>query len=72
MNAPSYSEAAERSPSEDAGSETEIGSVVKHEYGERAAKIGGDSERIISSVALFTSKSIKELEGLTFELQGLQ
>jgi hypothetical protein len=72
MNAPSYSEAAERSPSEDAASETEIGSVVKHEYGERAAKIGGDSERIISSVALFTSKSIKELEGLTFELQGLQ
>ena len=72
MNAPSYSEAAERSPSEDAASETEISSVVKHEYGERAAKIGGDSERIISSVALFTSKSIKELEGLTFELQGLQ
>jgi hypothetical protein len=72
MNAPSYSEAAERSPSEDAASETEIGSVVKHEYGERAAKIGGDSERIISSVALFTSKSIKELEGLTFEFQGLQ
>jgi hypothetical protein len=27
---------------------------------------------IISSVALFTSKSIKELEGLTFELHGLQ
>ena len=71
MNAPSYSEAAEGSPSDDAASETEIGSVVKHEYGERA-KIGGDSERIISSVALFTSKSIKELEGLTFELQGLQ
>ncbi|HWW36782.1 MAG TPA: hypothetical protein VNZ23_16290 [Xanthobacteraceae bacterium] len=72
MNAPSYSEAAERSPSEDAASETEVSSVVKHEYGERAAKIGCDSERIISSVALFTSKSIKELEGLTFELQGLQ
>ena len=62
MNAPSYSEAAERSPSEDAASETEISSVAKHEYGERATKIGGDSERIISSVALFTSKSIKELE----------
>jgi hypothetical protein len=40
--------------------------------GERAAKIGCDSERTISSVPLFTSKSIKELEGLTFELQGLQ
>jgi hypothetical protein len=72
MNAPSYSEAAERSPSEDAALETEISSVAKHEYGERAAKIGSDSERITSSVALFTSKSIKELEGLTFELQGLQ
>jgi hypothetical protein len=72
MNAPSYAEAAERSPSEEAALETEIGTVAKHEYGERAAKIGSDSERIISSVALFTSKSIKELEGLTFELQGLQ
>ena len=72
MNAPSYSQAAERSPSEDAASETEVSSVVKHEYGERAAKIGCDSERIVSSVALFTSKSIKELEGLTVELQGLQ
>ena len=72
MNAPSYSEAAERSPSEDAALETEITSVAKHEYGERAAKVGGDSERITASVALFTSKSIKELEGLTFELQGLQ
>jgi len=71
MNAPSYSEAAERSPSEDAAVETEISIVTKHEYGERA-KIGSDSERITSSVALFTSKSIKELEGLTFELQGLQ
>jgi hypothetical protein len=72
MNAPTYSEAAERSPSEDAALETEISSVAKHEYGERAARIGSDSERITSSVALFTSKSIKELEGLTFELQGLQ
>ena len=72
MNAPSYSEAAERSPSEDAALETEITSVAKHEYGERAAKVGGDSERITASVALFTSKSIKELEGLIFELQGLQ
>jgi len=70
MNAP-YSEAAERSPSEksipeEPALETEVGSVA------RAAKIGCDSERIISSVALFTSKSIKELEGLTFELHELQ
>ena len=72
MNGPSYSEAVDRSPSEDTALETEISSVAKQEYGERVAKIGGDSERIISSVALFTTKSIKELEGLTFELQGLQ
>jgi hypothetical protein len=72
MHAPSYSEAAERSPSEDPDLQTEIGSLAKHEYGERTAKIGSDSERIVSSVALFTSKSIKELEGLTLELQGLQ
>ncbi len=70
MNAP-YSEAAERSPSEksipeEPALETEVGNVA------RAAKIGCDSERIISSVALFTSKSIKELEGLTFELHELQ
>jgi len=72
MNDPTYSEVAERSPSEDTALETEIAVATKLEYGERAAKIGGDSERIISSVALFTSKSIKELEGLTLELQGLQ
>jgi hypothetical protein len=34
--------------------------------------LGRESDRIISSIALFTSKSIKELEGLTFELHGLQ
>jgi hypothetical protein len=72
MNAPSYSEAAEKSPSEDAALEAEISSVAKHEHRDRTAKIGSDSERIISSVSLFTSKSIKELEGLTFELQALQ
>jgi hypothetical protein len=42
-----------------------IGSVAEN-------KIGYDGERIKTSVALFTSKSIKELEGLTLELQGLQ
>jgi hypothetical protein len=45
--------------------EPEIGSVAEN-------KIGYDGERIKTSVALFTSKSIKELEGLTLELQGLQ
>jgi len=72
MNGPSYSESADRSLSEDAASETEISGVAKHEYGERPTRIGCDSERIISSVALFTTNSIKELEGLTFELRGLQ
>jgi len=63
-DAPSYSEAADRLHSE------------KSIPGERAEpaenKIGYDGERIKTSVALFTSKSIKELEGLTFELNALQ
>ncbi len=45
--------------------EPEISSTV-------ANKIGNDGERVRASVALFTSKSIKELEGLTLELNGLQ
>lgn len=72
MNGPLYSEAADRSLSEDALLETEISSLAKPEYCERATKIGCDSERITSSVALFATNSIKELEGLTFELRGLQ
>jgi len=63
-DAPSYSEAADRLHSE------------KSVPGERAEpvenKIGYEGERIKKSVALFTSKSIKELEGLTFELNALQ
>jgi hypothetical protein len=63
-DAPSYSEAADGLHSE------------KFIPGERAEpaenKIGYDGERIKTSVALFTSKSIKELEGLTFELNALQ
>ena len=55
-DAPSYSEAADRLHSEKSAPE------------EPAA----ESKRLQSSVALFTSKSIKELEGLTFELHGLQ
>ena len=34
--------------------------------------LGREGDRITSSVALFTSKSVKELEGLTFELHELQ
>jgi len=45
--------------------ESEIGSVAEKE-------VKYEGERIKTSVALLTSKSIKELEGLTFELKGLQ
>jgi hypothetical protein len=74
---PSYSEAADRlhsekSVPEEPAVESKIDKLAEKEYGPGAAKIGYDGERIISSVALFTSKSIKELEGLTFELHGLQ
>ena len=51
--------------SEERALELEISNVAEN-------KIGNDGERIKASVALFTSKSIKELEGLTFELNGLQ
>jgi hypothetical protein len=56
-DAPSNSEAADRLHSEKFAPEE---------------LLGRESERIISSIALFTSKSVKELEGLTFELHGLQ
>ncbi len=69
-NAPLYSEVTDRLHSEKPVSEERalepgIGGVAEN-------KIGNDGERIRASVALFTSKSIKELEGLTFELNGLQ
>jgi hypothetical protein len=52
--------------------ESEIGQLVEQEYAARPPGIEFDGERIKSSVAVFTSKSIKELEGLTFELHALQ
>ncbi len=69
-NASSYSEVPDRLHSEkpmpeERALEPEISSTV-------ANKIGNDGERVRASVALFTSKSIKELEGLTLELNGLQ
>jgi hypothetical protein len=69
-NASSYSEITDRLHSEkpmpeERALELEISNVAEN-------KIGNDGERIRESVALFTSKSIKELEGLTFELNGLQ
>jgi hypothetical protein len=76
-DAPSYSEIAERLHSEKAApeepaAESKIDGVAEKEHGQGARKIGYDGERIKSSVALFTSKSIKELEGLTSELHQLQ
>ena len=47
----------------------EINNLVEQENAGRT-KVDGD--RIMSSIGLLTSKSIKELEGLTFELHGLQ
>ena len=62
-------EAADRShsakPMPEERAESEIGSVAEKE-------VKYEGERIKTSVALLTSKSIKELEGLTFELHGLQ
>jgi hypothetical protein len=77
MNAQTFSEAAEnslpgKSQPEDSAVESEISNLVEQEYAARPPTIEYDGERIKSSVALFTSKSIKELEGLTFELHGLQ
>jgi hypothetical protein len=57
----SYSE----KPVPEERAESEIGSVAEKE-------VKYEGERIKTSVALLTSKSIKELEGLTFELKGLQ
>ena len=46
-------------------------SLVEQENAGRM-KVNYDGDRIMSSIGLLTSKSIKELEGLTFELHGLQ
>ena len=49
----------------------EINNLVEQENAGRT-KVDYDGDRIMSSIGLLTSKSIKELEGLTFELHGLQ
>ena len=49
----------------------EISNLVEQENAGRT-KVDYDGDRIMSSIGLLTSKSIKELEGLTFELHGLQ
>ena len=77
MNAPTFPDTVENSLPEktlpgEAGVESEISNLVEQERGTHSPKTESDGERIQSSIALFTAKSIKELEGLTFELHGLQ
>ena len=72
MSAETSPEAAEKPLAAESTVESEISNFVEKEYAARPTNIDYDGERIKSSVALFTAKSIKELEGLTFELQGLQ
>jgi hypothetical protein len=66
---PQMNDATDRSHSEkpipEERAESEIGRVAEKE-------VEYEGERFKTSVALLTSKSIKELEGLTFELKGLQ
>lgn len=72
MNALASPEAIETVASVEPAVESVIKSFVEQEYAARPAKVEFDGERIKSSVALFSAKSIKELEGLAFELQALQ
>jgi hypothetical protein len=74
MDAPIFPEAAEQSSAEQTSSDVAsgIGDRVEQQYAARAPKIEYEGERLMASVALVTAKSVKELEGLTFELHGLQ
>ena len=72
MNALASPNAIETAASVEPAVESVIRNFVEQEYAGRQPKVEFDGERIKSSVALFSSKSIKELEGLTFELQALQ
>ena len=73
MNAPETSEKLpyEESVQDEPAAGAEISNLMVQEYAGRT-KAKRDGERIASSIALFTSKSIKELEGLTVELLALQ
>ena len=65
MSAPTSATAVEKS-------ETEISNFIEQGSSKRPAQIETDAERIRSSVARLTTKSVDELEGLTSELQALQ
>ena len=72
MNALASPKAVETATSVEPAVESAIKDFVEQELVGRPAKVEFDGERIKSSVALFSAKSIKELEGLAFELQSLQ
>jgi hypothetical protein len=73
MNAPETSEKLPyvESVQDEPAVGAESSNLMVQEYAGRT-KTNCDGEHIASSIALFTSKSIKELEGLTVELLGLQ
>src|SRR5579872_6839083 len=72
MNALASPDAIETAASVEPAVESVIRNFVEQEYAARPPTVEFDGERIKNSVALFSSKSIKELEGLTFELKALQ
>jgi hypothetical protein len=72
MNALASPDAIETAAPIEPAVESVIKNFVEQEYAARPPKVEFDGERIKSSVALFSAKSIKELEGLAFELQALQ
>ena len=73
MDAP-ISATDEKSPSVESILEAEISNLVKQENSSPnlAPQIENSAERIRSSVARLTAKSIEDLEGLKSELQRLQ
>lgn len=72
MNALASPHAIETAVSVEPAVKSANSNFVEQDYSDRSLNIAFDGERIKSSVALFSSKSIKELEGLTFELHALQ
>jgi len=68
MNAPTSPSAAEKPISSDG----EAGRPEEQKVTSSPSQIGGDAERLMSSMARLTSNSINGLEGLSSELQQLQ
>jgi hypothetical protein len=68
MNVPTSPSVAEKLISSDG----EAGRPEEQKVTSSPSQIGGDAERIMSSMARLTSNSINRLEGLSSELQQLQ